>query len=61
MTDLVVAPQLGERVARLLEASSLGTPDAVALRERGARLLGPKLTGMSEEQADWERDETNDD
>lgn len=38
----------------LIEASSLGTPEAVALREEGRQLLEAKLTGMPEEQADWE-------
>lgn len=35
---------------------SLGTPDAVAAREEGRRILAPELTGMTEEQADWDTD-----
>lgn len=43
-------------VGELIEASSLGTPEAKALREEGRRALCGEdfLTGMPEEQADWD-------
>ncbi|MFF5228427.1 UvrD-helicase domain-containing protein [Dactylosporangium sp. NPDC000521] len=44
-------------IDRLIEASSLGTPDAVALREQARRDVAGELTGMPEEQADWDGDE----
>ncbi|MFF0721316.1 UvrD-helicase domain-containing protein [Micromonospora sp. NPDC003816] len=42
------------RIEDLLDASSLGTPDAVAMREQARADLAGELTGMPEEQADWE-------
>lgn len=52
------APSIGE----LIDASSLGTPGAKALREAGRRLLSGEesLTGMPEEQADWDADDAVD-
>ncbi len=42
----------------LLEASSIGTTASGARRK--AANLGPRLTGMPEEQADWDADEEPD-
>lgn len=50
--DLETVPRIDD----LIEASSLGTPEARALRAEGKRLLSADLTGMPEEQADWEAD-----
>ncbi len=41
-------------VDELLAASSVGTAKAVALREAGGSVLAANLTGMPEEQADWD-------
>ncbi|MDG4832394.1 UvrD-helicase domain-containing protein [Solwaraspora sp. WMMD1047] len=47
------APDIGD----LIEASSLGTPEAKALREEARSVLAGELTGMPEEQADWDADQ----
>ena len=44
----------------LLDTSSLGTPGAQALIECGRQEAAARLTGMPEEQADWESDLTHD-
>ncbi|MEU4777496.1 UvrD-helicase domain-containing protein [Micromonospora sp. NPDC023633] len=44
------------RIEDLLDASSLGTPDAVALREQARTDMAGELTGMPAEQADWDAD-----
>lgn len=40
-----------------IDRSSLGTPRAKRLRKQGAGLVAAELTGMPEEQTDWEADE----
>lgn len=44
-------------IEELIEASSLGTPEAVELRAEGREHLAADLTGMPQEQADWDSDE----
>ncbi|GAA4439674.1 UvrD-helicase domain-containing protein [Phytohabitans houttuyneae] len=41
-------------IGELIDASSLGTPEATAHREAGRQALSADLTGMLEEQADWD-------
>lgn len=41
-------------IDELIEASSLGTPNAKTLREETSGLNASRLTGMPEEQADWD-------
>lgn len=44
-------------IDRLIDASSLGAPHAVELRRRAREDLTGELTGMPEEQADWDEDD----
>lgn len=53
VTASTAAPGIGD----LIEASSLGTPEAQALREQARADVAGVLTGMPAEQADWDGDE----
>lgn len=43
-------------IRELIDASSFGTREAKRLREEGQRAVAPDLTGMPQEQADWDGD-----